>query len=453
MYGNGTRLVATKSKRHWVRVVLIASVLAIAGTAAADPNVARTRRLLAVAQAIAREYSEAFDSQHNVVRPFELEEARLLLGELRRDAQDLGPRISNQVTKVDDLFTQRADVDQLKAAIDELRTTMRQETGIDESILPPQPPSPAFGRRVFEHHCASCHGIHGRGDGPDAATLRHKPADFTDPTFMRRESPLDFFVVVTVGRHQSAMPSWQETLSVQERWDVVSFLWSLHLPPTALEAGTRDFVDRCATCHAPAAVAADATQAVRPLDFEAISRRTDEELAAIIRGTETASHSHRYVDTLDDEQGWRLVAAVRSLTLRLASSSESADDDQRAAVAIARVAAMIQRSIDSYRLRDGEAPGLAAAAYLEFEPIESALSTSDPHLVADIERRFSRLQRVATQPDTMAEVEAAGRDVLRGLDDAVALLAGARGSLTWIVAGATLATGVALVALRSKRQR
>ena len=35
------------------------------------------------------------------------------------------------------------------------------------------------GRALFVTHCASCHGVSGRGDGPGADEFRHRPSDLT----------------------------------------------------------------------------------------------------------------------------------------------------------------------------------------------------------------------------------------------------------------------------------
>src|ERR1700681_402937 len=35
------------------------------------------------------------------------------------------------------------------------------------------------GRDLFTTYCASCHGVTGRGNGPAAEELRHRPADLT----------------------------------------------------------------------------------------------------------------------------------------------------------------------------------------------------------------------------------------------------------------------------------
>ncbi len=38
------------------------------------------------------------------------------------------------------------------------------------------------GKQLFTEHCASCHGISGKGDGPAASSLKRTPADLTTLT-------------------------------------------------------------------------------------------------------------------------------------------------------------------------------------------------------------------------------------------------------------------------------
>jgi mono/diheme cytochrome c family protein len=38
---------------------------------------------------------------------------------------------------------------------------------------------------IFENRCAACHGMEGRGDGPAAANLKPKPADFHSPKWQK----------------------------------------------------------------------------------------------------------------------------------------------------------------------------------------------------------------------------------------------------------------------------
>jgi hypothetical protein len=84
---------------------------------------------------------------------------------------------------------------------------------------PPMPPliiESMTGGDTFAFYCASCHGLHGKGDGPTAAALKTMPADLTllarnaGGTFPRTE--IDAFVT-GMGRpipaHGSGdMPVW-----------------------------------------------------------------------------------------------------------------------------------------------------------------------------------------------------------------------------------------------------
>jgi mono/diheme cytochrome c family protein len=42
----------------------------------------------------------------------------------------------------------------------------------------------ANGKDLYTKHCAACHGPTGKGDGPAAAALTPKPADFTNKAYM-----------------------------------------------------------------------------------------------------------------------------------------------------------------------------------------------------------------------------------------------------------------------------
>jgi mono/diheme cytochrome c family protein len=36
---------------------------------------------------------------------------------------------------------------------------------------------------LYGERCASCHGVAGKGDGPEAAKLKQRPRNFSDPTW------------------------------------------------------------------------------------------------------------------------------------------------------------------------------------------------------------------------------------------------------------------------------
>jgi mono/diheme cytochrome c family protein len=71
--------------------------------------------------------------------------------------------------------------------------------------------------------CTACHGESGKGDGPGAAALNPKPADWTSKA-VQAEPDGCLFWKVTTGR--GAMPPWA-ALSETERWQLVTYIKSL----------------------------------------------------------------------------------------------------------------------------------------------------------------------------------------------------------------------------------
>jgi mono/diheme cytochrome c family protein len=105
---------------------------------------------------------------------------------------------------------------------------------------PAQPPSAALGQPLYETHCTRCHGPDGKGSVPGAR-------DFTDLDFMRGETPASFYATVTEGRGQ--MPPFLDTLTSDQRWDAVFYIWRFSTSGEILELGRGLFQTNCAACH------------------------------------------------------------------------------------------------------------------------------------------------------------------------------------------------------------
>jgi mono/diheme cytochrome c family protein len=87
--------------------------------------------------------------------------------------------------------------------------------------------SASAGRQIFMQNCVVCHGPEGKGDGPGAAGLNPKPANFSEP--QRRATPEDTQVRIVTNGGASAklspiMPAFNETLTPQQVRDVVTFI-------------------------------------------------------------------------------------------------------------------------------------------------------------------------------------------------------------------------------------
>jgi mono/diheme cytochrome c family protein len=79
------------------------------------------------------------------------------------------------------------------------------------------------GKKVAQVNCVLCHGESGKGNGPGAAALTPKPADWTSKR-VQDESDGEIFWKISNGR--GPMPSWKH-LPETDRWSVVHYIRSL----------------------------------------------------------------------------------------------------------------------------------------------------------------------------------------------------------------------------------
>jgi high-affinity iron transporter len=392
-------------------LVALAWLRAAPAAALTADEQASATRLITLVRAVAEEYREAVDDRGRVVRPIEIEEGRLFLAEARDLAGRLGPAAP---ADVEARFTAVADalahgpVDAVTGAADALIAAVTAATGVREISVPSAPPSAARGATLFAANCAGCHGATGAGDGADAAALAVKPADFRDAAFMRGETPTDFFHVISVGRRRAAMPAWDEVLSVQERWDVIAFVWGLHTAPADAAEGRGLFVAHCAGCHGVAAdgqgpYAAALGAAVPDLAAPgALALRSDTELYATVRDGIPGTPMPGFARLLDDAQTWRTVAALRALSLGGGPAVRQAAADHTS-LAFADVRRLLDAAAAAHARGDAGAAALASDAYLRFEPLEPALGARDPGAVRAVEEAFLTLRAALRTPG--ADVE------------------------------------------------
>ena len=87
----------------------------------------------------------------------------------------------------------------------------------------------AIGEGVYRAECQSCHGVAGRGDGPDGLLLRPQPADLR-VHMAAGHTDAQLFSWLSNGVEGTAMPAYRERLSVEERWLVLNFIRTFALP-------------------------------------------------------------------------------------------------------------------------------------------------------------------------------------------------------------------------------
>ena len=76
------------------------------------------------------------------------------------------------------------------------------------------------GQKLYENACLKCHGATGVGDGADAKSLPHPPADLRAAV---REVP-HFTLYISISQWEGKMPGWKQHFTALERDDLVAYL-------------------------------------------------------------------------------------------------------------------------------------------------------------------------------------------------------------------------------------
>jgi mono/diheme cytochrome c family protein len=89
----------------------------------------------------------------------------------------------------------------------------------------------AKGQAQFKTYCAACHGDQGKGDGPAAAALNPKPANFSDAAHAATVTDEYIYNMIKEGGlangKSSLMAGWKSSLNESQLMDVAAFVRSL----------------------------------------------------------------------------------------------------------------------------------------------------------------------------------------------------------------------------------
>ena len=113
--------------------------------------------------------------------------------------------------------------------MNEVRDWMKTGLGdkYDESVSPATGEQLAMGDKTFTTICATCHGNGGKGDGPAAAALEQKPADFTDNAHSKYYSDMGRIYIMKKGVQGTSMVGWESALNEKEIQSVYAYFRSL----------------------------------------------------------------------------------------------------------------------------------------------------------------------------------------------------------------------------------
>ncbi|MDP1601156.1 cytochrome c/FTR1 family iron permease [Phenylobacterium sp.] len=248
-------------------------------------------------------------------------------------------------------------------------------------LAPRQVPDLKRGAALYAEQCASCHGVTGHGDGPDAAQLNPPPIAFADIDRAKQRSLFGLYQVITQGLDGTAMASFAH-LSSEDRWALAFHVGGFAYSQEMEREGSNAWRAR-------------PDLRTRLPDLQALAQTTPAALAAQIgepQAAQLTAYLRRHPEAVAAQPPSGLIVARRKLG----------------------------ESLTAYEAGDRKrAEELALSAYLDgFEPIEPMLRSRDGALMAKVEGGMGALRASIGRGAPAAEVAAQVRH-LEGLFDQV----------------------------------
>jgi LPXTG-motif cell wall-anchored protein len=186
-------------------------------------------------------------------------------------------------------------------------------------VYPLVPPDPQQGAPIYAEKCVPCHGVSGRGDGPQAVNLPNPVGSIGSAETARQSIPAEWFAIITQGNTERFMMPFGNSLSDRQRWDVLAYVYTLSAPPEMVTASKAIFDAECAACHGsqgkgdgPKA----ASLVVQPADLtnqENMALKPEAKLfETITNGKEPDMPA--FSSKLTDAQRWMVTSYLRALT-------------------------------------------------------------------------------------------------------------------------------------------
>ena len=320
-------------------------------------------------------------AEYREARQF-LEQAARQLGALQEEEPaDVGSAALARLDTLSRLLEAKAEPDRFGAVADRVADDLAEGWGAVSMPEPPGRPSAARGAAVYRRMCASCHGADGSGAGPEAGGLEPPPADLTADVRRREGTPARDFQVVSLGIPATSMAAYADTLSPQQRWDVVAYLQGLRFAASEVAEGKALALGDGGSPVAGRLRAWSSTGDAAGL--------TDAELARRVRTAWNARADTAAVDSLSPGAARSVVAYVRSLMGTPVEGVPEADRGEELAAEVDRAdsLAAAASALAGEGARE-EASSVALRAYMAFEGVEPTLRGRSPDLVREVEAAF-----------------------------------------------------------------
>src|SRR3954470_4122303 len=222
---------------RWTAVLVLSLFAASALAAQENP----AKRLASIVGVAVEEYAKAIDDQGKLISKDEYDETSGFLGDARQVATRLNSYDAAATRAILDTLIDAVAQKKSPAITRELHQRFLTSLGTAGAMdLPKGPLDPGEGHQLFVKNCSSCHGIGGAGDGPLAHTLSTAPPAIGARQLTPELTSTLAYNVVSVGVRGTAMPGFSSTLTPQQRWNIINYIYSLRGEPLVLPTAQSD---------------------------------------------------------------------------------------------------------------------------------------------------------------------------------------------------------------------
>ena len=242
----------------------------IASASGAQENSAK--RLSSIVSVAVEEYGKAVDGNGKLISKDEFTETTDFLIDAKAVAQRLRGYNAPLTQAILDTLIAAVQMRVPPAEIRLLHARFNGALGAAGAMdLPTAPLDTARGHALYTQNCASCHGDRGLGNGIAAASSPLPVPGIGSSNKTPTMSPTLAYNVVTVGVTGTPMASFAATLSAQDRWNVINYIYTLRGTKMELPAAQAD------ATAAPGAPAARSVLALldSALDFAKAGKTAD----------------------------------------------------------------------------------------------------------------------------------------------------------------------------------
>jgi high-affinity iron transporter len=213
--------------------------LVAATTLSAQENPAK--RLSSIVGVAVEEYAKAVDEKGNLISKDEFDETSGFLSDARQVATRLRGYEAPATRAILDSLITAVATRQSPTTVRQIHRLFSASLGTAGAMdLPTGPLDTADGHALYLRNCTSCHGISGAGDGPAAHTLSTAPPGIGAHKLTPELTPTLAYNVVSVGVRGTAMPAFGPTLSAQQRWNIINYIYTLRGEKMALPVARAD---------------------------------------------------------------------------------------------------------------------------------------------------------------------------------------------------------------------